>query len=97
MSMICASVRFIILMLEALLELSSLSTSAMSENRDFVDDGREGNLEWIAVDKLDNYDLVEDLPLILPKILGMTETAPPYSVHVSYDENDDIQMRFVTG
>ncbi len=71
--------------------------TAMSDSRDFVDDGKEGNLEWVSVDKLNEYDLVEDLPLILPKILGISETTPPYSVHVSYDENDDIQMRFVTG
>lgn len=71
--------------------------TAMSDRRDFINDGKEGNLEWVPLDMLNNFDLVEDLPLILPKILGMTETAPPYSVHVSYDENDQIQMQFVTG
>lgn len=69
--------------------------TAISDSRDFVDDGREGNLEWISLDKLADYDLVEDLPLILPRILDMTETSPPYSVHVSYDDKDDIQMQFV--
>jgi len=68
---------------------------AISDSRDFVDDGKEGNLEWLPVDKLSDYDLVEDLPIILPKILTLTETSPPYSVHVSYDDNDDIQMKFV--
>jgi 8-oxo-dGTP diphosphatase len=71
--------------------------TAISDSRNFIDDGKEGNLEWIAVDALKDFDLVEDLPIILPKILEMSETAPPYSVHVSYDENDDIQMQFVTG
>lgn len=71
--------------------------TATSQTRDFVDDGKEGNLEWIPLDKLDDYDLVEDLPIILPKIRGMSDTAPPYSVQVSYDENDDMQMQFVTG
>lgn len=70
--------------------------TATSQTRDFVDDGKEGTLEWIPITELNNYDLVEDLPIILPKIIGMSDTAPPYSVHVSYDENDDVQMRFVT-
>ncbi|MGB7340496.1 MAG: NUDIX domain-containing protein [Phototrophicaceae bacterium] len=70
--------------------------TAQSDNRNFVDEGLEGTLEWIPINAINEYDLVEDLPLILPKILGLSETSPPYSVHVSYDENDDIQMQFVT-
>lgn len=68
---------------------------AQSDSRDFIDDGREGTLEWIAINQLNNYDLVEDLPIILPKILELSDNDSAYSVHVSYDTNDDIQMRFV--
>lgn len=68
---------------------------AQSDSRDFIDDGREGTLEWVAINQLDNYDLVEDLPIILPKILELSDNTPVYSVHVSYDQHDDIQMRFV--
>jgi 8-oxo-dGTP diphosphatase len=67
-----------------------------SESREITVETEEGRLEWIPIAKLQDYDLVEDLPLILPRILEMNETAPPYSVHVSYDENDTIQMRFVS-
>jgi 8-oxo-dGTP diphosphatase len=67
-----------------------------SESREITVETEEGRLEWIPSAKLQDYDLVEDLPLILPRILEMSETAPPYSVHVSYDENDIIQMRFVS-
>ena len=70
--------------------------TATSTTRDFINDGREGTLEWVPIANLDAYDLVEDLPLILPKIIDLSPNAPPYSVHVSYDENDDIQMHFVT-
>lgn len=70
--------------------------TAYSDSRDFIDDGAEGTLEWIPINALDQYDMVEDLPIILPKILGMSDNAPPYSVHVSYDEHDDIQMQFIT-
>lgn len=70
--------------------------TAITLNREFTSDTSEGTLEWVPIEKLADYDLVEDLPFILPKILDLDQTAPPYSVHVSYDENDEIQMRFVT-
>ena len=69
--------------------------TAQSDNRNFIDASAEGSLHWIPTDKLHEYDLVEDLPLILPRLLNMEATTPPYSVHVSYDEQDEIQMRFV--
>jgi 8-oxo-dGTP diphosphatase len=67
-----------------------------SESREITVETEEGRLEWIPIAKLHDYDLVEDLPLILPRILEMEKTTPPYSVHVSYDEHDGIQMRFVS-
>jgi 8-oxo-dGTP diphosphatase len=67
-----------------------------SDSREITVETEEGRLEWIPIVKLHDYDLVEDLPLILPRILEMEKTTPPYSVHVSYDENDSIQMRFVS-
>lgn len=70
--------------------------TAQSDSREITVETEEGILEWIPINKLADYDLVEDLPLILPRILAMDERAAPYSVHVSYDENDTIQMRFVS-
>jgi 8-oxo-dGTP diphosphatase len=70
--------------------------TALSESREFVDNSDEGSLEWLAINQLENYDLVEDLPLILARILAMSEETSPFSVHVSYDENDEIVMRFVS-
>lgn len=69
--------------------------TAQSDSREFTDTGEEGSLHWILIDKLNDYALVEDLPLILPRLIEMDTSTPPYSVHVSYDENDEIQMRFV--
>ncbi|MDQ7026069.1 MAG: NUDIX domain-containing protein [Anaerolineae bacterium] len=69
--------------------------TAQSDNRDFIDTGEEGSLHWIPIDKLTDYDLVEDLPLILPRLLETGATTQLYSVHVTYDKNDEIQMRFV--
>jgi 8-oxo-dGTP diphosphatase len=70
--------------------------TAWSDSREFKNASDEGTLHWIPTDKLGDFDLVEDLPLILPRLIAMSDTTPPYSVHVSYAETDEIQMRFVT-
>lgn len=67
--------------------------TALSASRD-VTANAEGTLHWIGRDALFALDLVEDLPLLLPRILPMAADAVPLFVHVSYDENDAIQMRF---
>jgi 8-oxo-dGTP diphosphatase len=54
----------------------------------------EGTLHWIARDQVLDYDLVEDIPLILPRILALADDAPPLFVHLSYDDQDMMQMRF---
>ena len=63
-----------------------------STSREFVDDEREGKLYWIPKSEVLALELVEDLPYILPRVLAKE---PPYFVHVSYDSDDVIQMRFV--
>jgi 8-oxo-dGTP diphosphatase len=70
--------------------------TAWSDSREFKNESNEGILHWIPTDKLSDFDLVEDLPLILPRLIAMGDTTPPFSVHVSYDENDEINVRFVT-
>jgi 8-oxo-dGTP diphosphatase len=60
-----------------------------------VSDGAEGTLEWVKIDSLANYDLVEDLPMILPRYLQIP--AQPHFVHVSYDAQDQIVMRYAEG
>lgn len=53
----------------------------------------EGTLYWIPKTDVNQYDLVEDLPIILPRVLNMNSTSPHF-IHVSYDQNDKIIMRF---
>ncbi len=67
--------------------------TAVSESRAVVED-REGSLHWVAPDDLFALDLVDDLPVLLPRILALQPTDPPLFVHVSYDEHDAIQLRF---
>ena len=67
--------------------------TAISDARAVASDTDEGTLHWIPRDRLGTLDLVEDLPLLLPRVLDMKDDAPPYSAHVSYDAADKIVIR----
>jgi hypothetical protein len=54
----------------------------------------EGSLHWVRLDQLAALDLVEDLPHLLPRLLAMQPNDPPLFVHLSYDADDVVQMRF---
>jgi 8-oxo-dGTP diphosphatase len=54
----------------------------------------EGSLHWVAREQVYELPLVEDLPHLLPRIFAMGESDPPYFVHVEYDPNDQIVMRW---
>jgi 8-oxo-dGTP diphosphatase len=64
-----------------------------SESRELAECD-EGTLHWIPQEEVSRLDLVEDLPIILPRVLAMKPGEPPLFVHVSYDSNDVILMRF---
>lgn len=61
--------------------------TARSDSRATQPSG-EGALEWVPCDRLAEYDLVEDLRVILPRILAMPDDAPPYFARYRYDESD---------
>lgn len=65
-----------------------------SRSRRFVAEEREGTLHWVARSALADLDLVDDLPEILPRILDSPHDAAPLFVHVSYDADDRMLMRF---
>ncbi|MEP7290398.1 MAG: NUDIX domain-containing protein [Chloroflexota bacterium] len=67
--------------------------TAQSDSREVVANS-EGTLHWVARQKLIELDLVEDLPHLLPRILALSRGDFPLFVHVSYDPDDVIQMRF---
>jgi len=67
--------------------------TAESDSREVISTD-EGTLHWIPRLEIDKLDLVEDLLHILPRILAMQPAEPPLFVHVSYDSNDIIRMRF---
>jgi 8-oxo-dGTP diphosphatase len=64
-----------------------------SNSRD-VSAGDEGSLHWIPIASAGHLSLVEDLPFLLPRLFGNRRHETPFFAHVSYDENDQIVMRF---
>ena len=67
--------------------------TAASDSREVVAND-EGTLHWVPREAIMQLDLVEDLPIILPRILARRASDLPHFVHVSYDAADHIQMRF---
>lgn len=66
--------------------------TAWADDRAFVDSD-EGTLHWVNRDAVRTLDLVDDLPMILARVLDMPPHTPPLFLHVSYDAVDVIQMR----
>lgn len=64
-----------------------------ADSREVVD-CTEGTLHWVPRESVGSLDLVEDLAILLPRVLEMSPTDPPLFVHVSYDDDDALQMRF---
>lgn len=55
---------------------------------------KEGTLEWIPVNALKNYLLVEDLPVLLRQVLSMKPGEPAFSARYYYDEKDKLVIEF---
>ena len=54
----------------------------------------EGMLEWIGRDRITQVDLVEDLPIILPRAINQLLNAPPFFAHYHYNEQEQLIIRF---
>ncbi len=67
--------------------------TAFSDSR-VVAANDEGTLHWVPVDSVLALDLVDDLPLILPRIMGAASPDQVTFAHLSYDDQDKLVMRF---
>ncbi len=67
--------------------------TAMALNRQTLP-SCEGGLEWLSIEDLPVADLVEDLPVLLPKVLSMGPSDPPFFAEYSYDEADRLAIAF---
>ncbi len=56
----------------------------------------EGTLEWWPADALPTDKMAEDLPLLLPKVLAMGPTDPPFFAAYSYHEANQLVIHFAT-
>lgn len=70
--------------------------TAISNSRDIKQHTDEGTCYWILkTEVLDlSLDLVDDLTFVLPRILETNIPNQPYFAKVSYDQQDDLLIRF---
>ena len=54
----------------------------------------EGLLEWHPISELHNLPLVEDLPILVPKILQKSPQDQPLYVQYFYNTCDELEMQF---
>ena len=54
----------------------------------------EGTLEWVLASDLSRLPVVEDLPLLLDRILKMKPGEPPFSARSGYDRDQNLVIRF---
>jgi len=55
---------------------------------------KEGVLEWVKCEDLGGLPLVEDLPILLPRLLVMQPCAPPLMARYWYDDLGRLQTKF---
>ncbi len=67
--------------------------TAVSDSGETVSSG-EGMLEWVPFEQIGQRDLVEDLPGLLPKVLAMTDDAPPFFGRYWYDDGGRLKIEF---
>lgn len=57
----------------------------------------EGNLHWVSTDRLAELDLVEDLPTLIPMVLALPNSQPPFFGYYAYDPEGKLLMMFDIG
>ncbi len=57
-------------------------------------ESREGQLEWVKVDELDQFPLVDDLKILLPKVLNTMKEGPLISGLSFYDDQEQLKLVF---
>jgi 8-oxo-dGTP diphosphatase len=54
----------------------------------------EGDLEWVAMDQIDHLPVVEDLPMLLKRVLAMQPGDPPFCAHYQARPGETLRIRF---
>jgi len=67
--------------------------TAQARGRD-VYPSPEGALEWVKQDHIAELNLVEDLPVLLPRVLAMRPDGSPFFARYHYDEHERLVITF---
>ncbi len=67
--------------------------TAQAASRAFVECD-EGTLHWVPLHSAQDLPLVEDLPILLPRLFGSAALSTPFFAHVQYDAADQLVMKF---
>ena len=67
--------------------------TAVSDSGEAASSG-EGTLEWVPFEQIGQRDLVEDLPVLLPKVLAMMDDDPPFFGRYWYDDEGRLKIEF---
>lgn len=53
---------------------------------------QEGQLEWLSIERLSGLPLVEDLQVLLPRVLAQRAGDPPFNALYSYSAEGDLKI-----
>lgn len=67
--------------------------TARSLTREVIE-SPEGTLEWVPQADLENYPVINDLRVLLPRILNRPSAAPPLFAHYRVDEHGELVAQF---
>lgn len=62
-------------------------------NRHFTP-SQEGQLAWVPLAKIADFPLVEDLPVLIPRVAQMKPGDVPFSARYYYDSREKLQIVF---
>jgi 8-oxo-dGTP diphosphatase len=54
----------------------------------------EGELEWVPFSEVLKKNLVEDLPVLLPRVMVQSRGDAPFSAHYQYNQQGKLDVRF---
>jgi 8-oxo-dGTP diphosphatase len=54
----------------------------------------EGRLEWVPLAKIPTLPVVEDLPILLERVISMKPGSAPFSAHSHYDRQERLVVHF---
>jgi 8-oxo-dGTP diphosphatase len=68
--------------------------SGVYNQKDEIIPSVEGLLEWIPVNEIGLRQVVEDLPVLIPKVISMGQSDPPFFASYHYDDADKLVIHF---